>query len=210
MIIRALVKAATWLAFTPIPEYVHMIGRVASLGALVEACHTNVPTEPVEEDNPFYFEGSDVPEKIVKCEKFKDTAADVWWRLYPSSDFSIREAVKTFNGLDEDQKEIFVLSAIGAVCEAFYVFHSLWRFAVTLDERDRCREELNTERGKNLFALAHITDLADANQNIVKQYERDHLTIDWSADGVRDNYINCKYNAEYLYSLRDTLGGNVA
>ena len=152
MIIRALVKAATWLAFTPIPEYVHVIGRLASLGALVGACNTNVSEEEIEKPNPFYSPGSDAPETITFVKK-DYTAADVWLKLYPSEDFSIREAVKTYKGLDQDQKEIFVLSALGAACEAFYVFHSLWRFGITIGERDNFKQRAEEAERKNLYAI---------------------------------------------------------
>ena len=107
MIIRALVKVVTFIALTPVPEYVHAIGRIASLGALAEACNTNVSEKEIEAPNPFYFPGSDVPETTTIFKK-DDTAADVWFKLLPSEDFSIREAVKTYKSLDEDQKEIFV------------------------------------------------------------------------------------------------------
>ena len=209
MIIRALVKAATFIAFTPIPEYVHMIGRVASLGALVEACHTNVSEKEIEAPNPFYFPGSDAPETTTIFEK-DDTAADVWWRLYPSSDFSIREAVKTFNGLDEDQKEIFVLSAIGAVCEAFYVFHSLWRFAVTLDERDTYKKRAAEAERKNRYAIFCLNEQIDKESGVIRWYERNHAMVDWSNDAERANYSNVSGSVDFMKNLIEDLGGAVA
>lgn len=210
MIIRALVKVVTFIALTPVPEYVHAIGRIASLGALAEACNTDVPTEEVKEDNPFYYEGSDVPEKIVKCTKFKDTAADVWFKLLPSEDFSIREAVKTFKGLDQDQKEIFVLSAIGAVCEAFYVFHSLWRFAITLGERDDFKQRAEEAERKNRYAIFCLNEQIDKESGVIRWYERNHAMIDWSNEAERANYSNVSGSVAFMKTLIEDLGGAVA
>lgn len=209
MIIRALVKAVTFIAFTPIPEYVHVIGRIASLGALAEACNTNVSEEEIEKPNPFYSPGSDAPETITFVKK-DYTAADVWLKLYPSEDFSIREAVKTFKSLDENQKEIFVLSAIGAVCEAFYVFHSLWRFAVTLGERDDFKERAEKAERKNRYAIFCLNEQIEKESGVIRWYERNHAMVDWSNEAERANYSNVSGSVEFMKNLIEDLGGAVA
>jgi len=205
MIIRALVKAATFIAFTPVPEYVHMIGRIASVGSLAMACNTNVPTEPVEEDNPFYFEGSDAPEKIVKCEKFKDTAADVWFKLLPTDDFSIRDAIKTFKGLDQDQKEIFILSAIAAGCEAFYVVNSFIRLGTLTKQRDIARKKQHSAEFMNQYAIASLREQAERESSVIDFYERNHAMIDWSIDAERANYNNVTGSVKFLRGLAEEL-----
>lgn len=214
MIIRALVKAATFIAFTPIPEYVHMIGRFASLGALAEACNTHPPMEVVEEENLFATDilGNPVEgaSQTIMKEVAKDTAADVWFKLLPSEDFSIREAVKTYKGLDEDQKEIFVLSAIGAVCEAFYVFHSLWRFAVTLGERDDFKKRAENAERKNRYAIFCLNEQIDKESGVIRWYERNHAMVDWSNEAERANYSNVSGSVEFMKTLLEDLGGAVA
>ena len=209
MIIRALVKAVTFIALTPVPEYVHAIGRIASLGALAEACNTNTGTTYVEEENPFYFEESDQPKTIHKLVE-KDTAADVWFKLLPSEDFSIREAVKTYKGLDEDQKEIFILSAIGAACEMFYVFHSLWRFAVTLGERDDFKKRAENAERKNRYAIFCLNEQIDKESGVIRWYERNHAMVDWSNEAERANYSNVSGSVEFMKTLLEDLGGAVA
>lgn len=214
MIIRALVKAATFIAFTPIPEYVHMIGRFASLGALVEACNTHPPMEVVEEENPFATDifGNQVEgaSQTIMKEVAKDTAADVWLKLLPTEDFSIREAVKTYKGLDQDQKEIFILSAIGAVYEAFYVFHSLWRFAVTLSERDDFKQRAEEAERKNRYAIFCLNEQIDKESGVIRWYERNHAMVDWSVDAERANYSNVSGSIEFMKNLIEDLGGAVA
>ena len=214
MIIRALVKVVTFIALTPVPEYVHAIGRIASLGALAEACNTNPPMDVVEEENPFATDilGNSVEgaSQTIMKEVAKDTAADVWFKLLPSEDFSIREAVKTYKGLDEDQKEIFVLSAIGAVCEAFYVFHSLWRFAVTLGERDDFKKRAENAERKNRYAIFCLNEQIDKESGVIRWYERNHAMVDWSNEAERANYSNVSGSVEFMKTLLEDLGGAVA
>ena len=205
MIIRTLVKVATFIAFTPVPECVHMIGRIASVGSLAVACNTNVPTEPVEEDNPFYFEGSDAPKKIVKCEKFKDTAADVWFKLLPTDDFSIRDAIKTFKGLDQDQKEIFILSAIAAGCEAFYVINSFIRLSTLTKQRDIARKKQHSAEFMNQYAIASLREQAERESSVIDFYERNHAMIDWSVEAERANYNNVTGSVKFLRGLAEEL-----
>ena len=214
MIIRALVKVATFIAFTPVPEYVHMIGRFASLGALAEACNTHPPMGVVEEENPFATDifGNPVEgaSQTIMKEVAKDTAADVWFKLLPTDDFSIRDAIKTFKGLDQDQKEIFVLSAIGAVCEAFYVFHSLWRFAVTLGERDEFKQRAEEAELKNRYAIFCLNKQIEIESGVIDWYERNHAMVDWSIDAERANYNNVSGSIEFMKTLIEDLGGAVA
>ena len=209
MIIRALVKAVTFIALTPVPEYVHMIGRFASLGALAEACNTNTGTTYVEEDNPFYFEESDQPKTIHKLVE-KDTAADVWFKLLPSEDFSIREAVKTYKGLDEDQKEIFVLSAIGAACEAFYIINSFIRLGTLTKQRDNYRREAAEAERKNRYAIFCLNEQIDKESGVIRWYERNHAMVDWSNEAERANYSNVSGSVEFMKTLIEDLGGAVA
>ena len=207
MIIRALVKAAVFVAFTPVPEYVHWIGRIASLGALAEACHTNVSEREIEAPNPFYFPGSDAPETTTIFEK-DDTAADVWFKLLPTDDFSIREAIKTFKGLDEDQKEIFVLSAIGAACEAFYVINSFIRLGTLTKQRDIAHKKMRSAEFVNEYAIARLREQADRESSVIDWYERNHAMIDWSIDAERANYNNVTGSVKFLRGLADELGGS--
>ena len=210
MIIRALVKVATFIAFTPVPEYVHFIGRIASVGTLDRACNTDAPMEAVEEDNPFYFEGSDAPEKIVKCMKKNDTAADVWSKLLPSDDFSIRDAIKTYKSLDQDQKEIFILSAIAAGCEAFYVINSFIRLGVLTKQRDIARKKQHSAEFLNEYAISALREQADRESSVIDFYERNHAMIDWSIEAERANYNNVTGSVKFLRGLADELGGAVA
>ena len=212
MIIRTLVKAATFIAFTPIPEYVHMIGRFASLGALVEACNTHPPMDVVEEENPFATDifGNQVEgaSQTIMKEVAKDTAADVWFKLLPTDDFSIREAIKTFKGLDEDQKEIFVLSAIGAACEAFYVINSFIRLGTLTKQRDIAHKKMRSAEFVNEYAIARLREQADRESSVIDFYERNHAMIDWSIDAERANYNNVTGSVKFLRGLADELGGS--
>lgn len=212
MIIRALVKAATFIAFTPVPEYVHWIGRIASLGALAEACDTNTPVEVVEKENPFATDifGNPVEgasQTIVK-EVPKDTAADVWFKLLPTDDFSIRDAIKTFKGLDQDQKDIFVLSAIGAACEAFYVVNSFIRLGTLTKQRDIARKKQRSAEFMNQYAIARLREQAERESSVIDFYERNHAMIDWSIDAERANYNNVTGSVKFLRGLADELGGS--
>jgi len=204
MIIRTLVKVATFIAFTPVPEYVHMIGRFASLGALVEACHTNVSEKEIEAPNPFYFPGSDVPETTTIFKK-DDTAADVWFKLLPTDDFSIRDAIKTFKGLDQDQKEIFILSAIAAGCEAFYVVNSFIRLGTLTKQRDIAHKKMRSAEFVNEYAIARLREQADRESSVIDWYERNHAMIDWSIDAERANYNNVTGSVKFLRGLADEL-----
>ena len=214
MIIRALVKAATWLAFTPIPEYVHMIGRFASLGALAEACNTHPPMDVVEEENPFATDifGNPVEgaSQTIMKEVAKDTAADVWFKLLPTDDFSIRDAIKTFKGLDQDQKEIFILSAIAAGCEAFYVINSFIRLGTLTKQRDIAHKKMRSAEFVNEYAIARLREQADRESSVIDWYERNHAMIDWSIDAERANYNNVTGSVKFLRGLADELGGSAA
>lgn len=214
MIIRALVKAATFIAFTPIPEYVHMIGRFASLGALVEACNTHPPMGVVEEDNPFATDifGNPVEgaSQTIMKEVTKDTAGDVWFKLLPTDDFSIRDAIKTFKGLDQDQKEIFILSAIAAGCEAFYVINSFIRLGTLTKQRDKYRREAAEAERKNLYAILCLSDQIEKESGVIRWYERNHAMVDWSVDAERANYNNVSGSIEFMKTLIEDLGGAVA
>lgn len=212
MIIRALVKAAVFVAFTPVPEYVHWIGRIASLGALAEACNTDVPTEEVEEENPFATDifGNQVEgaSQTIMKEVAKDTAADVWLKLLPTDDFSIRDAIKTFKSLDEDQKEIFVLSAIGTACEAFYVVNSFIRLVTLTKQRDIARKKQHSAESTNQYAITALREQADRESSVIDFYERNHAMIDWSIDAERANYNNVTGSVKFLRGLADELGGS--
>jgi hypothetical protein len=204
MIIRALVKVATFIAFTPVPEYVHMIGRIASVGALAEACNTNVSEKEIEAPNPFYFPGSDAPETTTIFKK-DDTAADVWFKLLPTDDFSIRDAIKTFKGLDEDQKEIFILSAIAAACEVFYVINSFIRLGTLTKQRDVARKKMHSAEFMNQYAIARLREEADRESSVIDFYERNHAMIDWSVEDERANYNNVTGSVKFLRGLAEEL-----
>ena len=212
MIIRTLVKVATFIAFTPVPEYVHWIGRIASVGSLAMACNTNTPVDVVEEENPFATDifGNPVEgaSQTIMKEVSKDTAADVWCKLLPTDDFSIREAIKTFKGLDEDQKEIFVLSAIGAACEAFYVINSFIRLSTLTKQRDIARKKQRSAEFVNEYAIARLREQADRESSVIDFYERNHAMIDWSIDAERANYNNVTGSVKFLRGLADELGGS--
>lgn len=212
MIIRALVKVATFIAFTPVPEYVHWIGRIASVGSLAMACNTNTPVDVVEEENPFATDifGNPVEgaSQTIMKEVAKDTAADVWFKLLPTDDFSIRDAIKTFKGLDQDQKEIFVLSAIGAACEAFYVINSFIRLGTLTKQRDIARKKQRSAEFVNEYAIARLREQADRESSVIDFYERNHAMIDWSIDAERANYNNVTGSVKFLRGLADELGGS--
>jgi len=214
MIIRTLVKVATFIAFTPVPEYVHMIGRFASLGALAEACNTHPPMGVVEEENPFATDifGNSVEgaSQTIMREVAKDTAADVWFKLLPTEDFSIREAIKTFKGLDQDQKEIFILSAIAAGCEAFYVVNSFIRLVTLTKQRDIAHKKMRSAEFVNEYAIARLREQADRESSVIDWYERNHAMIDWSIDAERANYNNVTGSVKFLRGLADELGGSAA
>jgi hypothetical protein len=209
MIIRALVKAATFIAFTPVPEYVHMIGRIASVGSLAMACNTHPPMDVVEEENPFATDifGNPVEgaSQTIMKEVAKDTAADVWLKLLPTDDFSIRDAIKTFKSLDEDQKEIFVLSAIGAACEAFYVINSFIRLGTLTKQRDIARKKMHTAEFMNQYAIARLREQADRESSVIDFYERNHAMIDWSVEAERANYNNVTGSVKFLRGLAEEL-----
>jgi len=214
MIIRALVKAAVFVAFTPVPEYVHWIGRIASLGALSVACNTDTPTETVEEENPFATDifGNPVEgaSQTITKEVSKDTAADVWFKLLPTDDFSIRDAIKTYKSLDEDQKEIFVLSAIGAACEAFYVVNSFIRLVTLTKQRDNYRREAAEAERKNRYVIFCLSEQIDKESGVISWYERNHAMIDWSNEAERANYSNVSGSIDFMKTLIEDLGGAVA
>lgn len=214
MIIRALVKVATFIAFTPVPEYVHMIGRIASVGSLAVACNTNTPVEVVEEENPFATDifGNQVEgaSQTIMKEVSKDTAADVWFKLLPTDDFSIRDAIKTFKGLDQDQKEIFILSAIAAACEAFYVVNSFIRLGTLTKQRDIARKKQYSAEFMNQYAIASLREQAERESSVIDFYERNHAMIDWSIEAERANYNNVTGSVKFLRGLADELGGSAA
>ena len=209
MIIRTLVKVATFIAFTPVPEYVHMIGRIASVGSLAMACNTDVPTEVVEKENPFatdIFGNEREGESATILEnRAKDTAADVWFKLLPTDDFSIRDAIKTFKGLDQDQKEIFVLSAIAAGCEAFYVINSFIRLSTLTKQRDIARKKQHSAEFMNQYAIASLREQAERESSVIDFYERNHAMIDWSVEAERANYNNVTGSVKFLRGLADEL-----
>lgn len=209
MIIRALVKVATFVAFTPIPEYVHMIGRIASVGSLAVACNTNTPVEVIEEENPFATDifGNPVEgaSPTTMKEVSKDTAADVWFKLLPTDDFSIRDAIKTFKGLDQDQKEIFILSAIAAACEAFYVVNSFIRLGTLTKQRNIARKEQHSAEFMNQYAIASLREQAERESSVIDFYERNHAMIDWSVEAERANYNNVTGSVKFLRGLADEL-----
>lgn len=209
MIIRALVKAATFVAFTPIPEYVHFIGRIASVGSLAVACNTNTPVEVVEEENPVTTDifGNPVEgaSQTIMKEVSKDTAADVWFKLLPTEDFSIRETIKTYKGLDQDQKEIFILSAIGAACEAFYVVNSFIRLGTLTRQRDIARKKQHSAEFMNTYAISALREQADRESSVIDFYERNHAMIDWSVEAERANYNNVTGSVKFLRGLADEL-----
>lgn len=214
MIIKALVKAVVFVAFTPIPEYAHMIGRIASVGALAAACNTHPPMDVVEEENPFATDifGNPVEgasQTIVK-EVAKDTAADVWFKLMPTDDFSIRDAIKTFNGLDQDQKDIFILSAIAAGCEAFYVISSFIRLGTLTKQRDIARKKQRSAEFTLRYAVAALREQAERESSVIDFYERNHAMIDWSIDAERANYNNVTGSVKFLRDLAEELGGSAA
>lgn len=209
MIIRALVKVATFIAFTPVPEYVHMIGRIASVGSLAVACNTNTPVEVVEEKNPFATDifGNPVEgaSPTIMREVKKDTAADVWFKLLPTDDFSIRDAIKTYKGLDLDQKEIFILSAIAAACEAFYVVNSFIRLGTLTKQRDIARKKQHSAEFMNQYAIASLREQAERESGVIDFYERNHAMIDWSIEAERANYNNVTGSVKFLRGLADEL-----
>lgn len=209
MIIRALVKVATFIAFTPVPEYVHMIGRIASVGSLAVACNTNKPVEEVEVENPFATDifGNPVEgaSKTIMKEVKKDTAAYVWFKLLPTDDFSIRDAIKTFKGLDQDQKEIFILSAIAAACEAFYVVNSFVRLGTLTKQRDIARKKQHSAEFMNQYAIASLREQAERESSVIDFYERNHAMIDWSVEAERANYNNVTGSVKFLRGLADEL-----
>jgi hypothetical protein len=212
MIIRALVKAATFIAFTPVPEYVHWIGRIASVGSLAMACNTHPPMDVVEEENPFTTDifGNPVEgaSQTIMKEVAKDTAADVWFKLLPTDDFSIRDAIKTFKGLDEDQKEIFVLSAIGAACEAFYVVNSFIRLGSLTKQRDLFKERAREAERKNRYAIFCLSEQIDKESGVINWYERNHAMVDWSNEAERANYSNVSGSVAFMKGLIEELGGS--
>lgn len=214
MIIRALVKAATFIAFTPIPEYVHFIGRIASVGSLAMACNTHPPMDVVEEENPFTTDIFDNPvegaSSTIMKEVPKDTAADVWFKLMPGDDFSIRDAIKTFNGLDRDQKDIFILSTIAAGCEAFYVINSFIRLGTLTKQRDIARKKQRSAEFVNEYAIARLREQAERESSVIDFYERNHAMIDWSIDAERANYNNVTGSVKFLRDLAEELGGSAA
>lgn len=214
MIIKALVKAVVFVAFTPIPEYAHMIGRIASVGALATACNTHPPMGVVEEENPFATDifGNPVEgaSQTIMKEVTKDTAADVWFKLMPGDDFSIRDAIKTFNGLDRDQKDIFILSAIAAGCEAFYVINSFIRLGTLVKQRDIARKKQRSAEFVNEYAIARLREQADRESSVIDFYERNHAMIDWSIDAERANYNNVTGSVKFLRNLAEELGGSAA
>lgn len=209
MIIRALVKIATFIAFTPVPEYVHMIGRIASVGSLAVACNTNTPVEVVEEENPFATDifGNPVEgaSQTIMKEVKKDTAADVWFKLLPTDDFSIRDAIKTYKGLDQDQKEIFILSAIAAACEAFYIVNSFIRLGTLTKQRDIARKKQHSAEFMNQYAIASLREQAERESSVIDFYERNHAMIDWSIEAERANYNNVTGSVKFLRGLADEL-----
>lgn len=214
MIIRALVKVATFIAFTPVPEYVHFIGRIVSVGSLAVACNTNTPVEVVEEKNPFATDifGNPVEgaSPTIMKEVEKDTAADVWFKLLPTDDFSIRDAIKTFKGLDLDQKEIFILSAIAAGCEAFYIVNSFIRLGTLTKQRDIARKKQYSAEFMNQYAIASLREQAERESSVIDFYERNHAMIDWSIEAERANYNNVTGSVKFLRGLADELGGSAA
>lgn len=209
MIIRTLVKVATFIAFTPVPEYVHMIGRIASVGTLAMACNTNTPVDVVEEENPFatniFGNSVEGASQTIMKEVSKDTAADVWFKLLPTEDFSIRDAIKTFKGLDQDQKEIFILSAIAAGCEAFYVVNSFIRLGTLTKQRDIAHKKMRSAEFVNEYAIARLREQADRESSVIDFYERNHAMIDWSIDAERANYNNVTGSVKFLRGLADEL-----
>lgn len=209
MIIRALVKVATFIAFTPVPEYVHFIGRIASVGSLAMACNAHPPVEVVEEENPFATDifGNPVEgaSQTIMKEVSKDTAADIWLKLLPTDDFSIREAIKTYKGLDQDQKEIFILSAIAAACEAFYVVNSFIRLGTLTKQRDIARKKQHSAEFMNTYAIASLREQAERESSVIDFYERNHTMIDWSVEAERANYNNVTGSVKFLRGLADEL-----
>lgn len=215
MIIKALFKVVTFVAFTPIPEYAHMIGRIASVAALDMACKTDCEKEEIEIDNPyatdiFGFEVQGVPKTITK-EVHKDTAGDVWMKLLPlSDDFSIHDAIETYNGLNWEQKDIFILSAIAAGCEAFYVISSFIRLGTLTKQRDIARKKQRSAEFTLRYAVAALREQAERESSVIDFYERNHAMIDWSIEAERANYNNVTGSVKFLRELAEELGGSAA
>jgi len=163
-----------------------------------------VSEKEIEAPNPFYFPGSDAPETITIFKK-DDTAADVWFKLLPTDDFSIRDAIKTFKGLDEDQKEIFILSAIAAGCEAFYVINSFIRLGTLTKQRDIAHKKQRSAEFVNEYAIARLREQADRESSVIDFYERNHAMIDWSVEAERANYNNVTGSVKFLRGLAEEL-----
>jgi len=211
MIIRALFKVVAFVAFTPIPEYVHMLGRVASVGALAMACNTDCEKEEEEVENPFAtdFLGRPIDgvSKTITKEIPKDTAGDVWMKLLPTDDFSIRDAIKTYKGLNREQKDIFILSAVAAACEAFYVIHSLVRLVKLDNDKAAYRKALIESEGKRIYAIDRLNKQADLESGVLAWYDRNHAIVDWSNEAEKANYSNVAGSVNFLRELAGDLGG---
>lgn len=210
MIIRALVKAVVFVAFTPIPEYVHILGRVASVGALALAGNADTEATYEEEPNPFYYEGSDEPPTKMKP-VHTDTAGDVWMKLLPlSDDFSIRDAIKTYNGLNREQKDIFLMSAFAAGCEAFYVIHSLARVIRLDNDRTAYKNAYIEADSKRIYAIDRLNRQAEIESGVLNWYDRNHAIVDWSIEAEKANYSNVSGSVAFLKELAGDLGGSAA
>lgn len=209
MIIKSLWKAVKWATLkTPVPElslFVGVVGMSWALFDAYEAKSTEQRTKQVPVENDIEEQSGSAKFYHVDVEIIRKTApADVWDCL-GGKEFSIRDAIKTYNSMDTDAKRIFKVSAISMACVLYYAVASSARGLAAANENFELSFNLACERkwAANTVSVAK-REMADA-QRIVNKYKSDFAENKW-ADNPQAycNYRNQLHDIMIFGTMVDT------
>lgn len=140
-ILKVLGKVVETIAFSPIPEYVGLIGSILKVASVVDAGRVMpYTTKIVWEDN------------IPSVDEYKNTTpGDVLKHLYPVyGDISFKKADEKYKELDFEGKCAVVEACVSSVCAGFYATFSIARLVYAtkyFGESTSAKAELDFMKG---------------------------------------------------------------
>ena len=140
-ILKVLGKVVETIAFSPIPEYVGLIGSILKVASVVDAGQVMPSTTKIVwEDN--------IP-SVDECKN--TTPGDVLKHLHPVyGDISFKKAGEKYKELDFEGKCAVVEACVSSICGAFYVFNGIARLVYAtkyFGESASAKAELNFMKG---------------------------------------------------------------
>lgn len=188
-ILKFLGKVVETIAFSPIPEYVGLVGSVLKVMSISDSCRVMPSTTKIVWEN-----------NIPSVDEYKNTTPqDVLKHIYPLyGDISFKKADEKYKELDFNGKCAVVEACVSSVCAGFYATFSIARLVYAtkyFGESTSAKAELDFMKGtvedisKNVKAVGNgILEATNGRFTDVNMYQnyKNYMDISGALDDLLD------------------------